>query len=111
MLVRGEIRRGIELLRSRDPGRAPAIDRWLATLEADYADRIVPVTAEAADRWGRADVPDPLPVVDGLMAATALAHGWTFVTRNVRHVARSGVRVLDPFGGPGHGSRGGRRGG
>jgi hypothetical protein len=50
-----------------------------------------------AEAWGRLNVPDPVPVVDGLMAATALVHDWTLVTRNVDDAASIGVRVLDPF--------------
>jgi predicted nucleic acid-binding protein len=50
-----------------------------------------------ANRWGRLNAPDPVPTVDGLLAATALVNGLTLVTRNVRDVARTGVRVLDPF--------------
>jgi hypothetical protein len=122
VLVLGEIRRGVEMLRRRDAARADAIAAWLTTMEDRFADRVVPVSAAVADRWGCIDAPDPLPVVDGLMAATALVHGWTFVTRNGRDVARTGVATLDPFlgggrkgggrkGGGGHGSgRGGGRG-
>ena len=48
-------------------------------------------------RWGALNVPDPVPTVDGLLAATALVHEITLVTRNVRDVERTGVRVLNPF--------------
>jgi len=54
-------------------------------------------TAGVAGAWGRLNVPDPVPVADGLMAATALVHNWTLVTRNVDDVASTGVRDLDPF--------------
>jgi toxin FitB len=70
---------------------------WLSTLLRDYADRIVPVTAEVAEEWGRLNVPDPLPVIDGLLAATARVRGWTLVTRNTADLAHSGVRLLNPF--------------
>jgi predicted nucleic acid-binding protein len=97
VLVIGEIRQGVERLRRRDPAQASVFDEWLSTLLKEYADRIVPVTAEVAEAWGRLNVPDPLPVIDGLLAATAKVHGWTLVTRNTRDLARSGVRLLDPF--------------
>jgi predicted nucleic acid-binding protein len=97
VLVPGEIRQGVERLRRRDPARAAVYDEWLSKLLRDYADRIVPVTAEVAQEWGRLNVPDPLPVVDGLLAATARIHGWTLVTRNTSGLARAGVRLLDPF--------------
>jgi len=47
--------------------------------------------------WGRLNVPDPLPVIDGLLAATAIVHGLTLVTRNVSDVERTGVEVLSPW--------------
>jgi len=97
VLVIGEIRQGIERMRRRDPAQAAAYEAWLSTLLRDYADRIVPVTAEVAQEWGRLNVPDPLPVIDGLLAATAKVRGWTLVTRNTADLARSGVRLLNPF--------------
>jgi len=63
----------------------------------DYADRILPVDVEAAEEWGRMSVPDPVPVVDGLMAATAKVRGMTFVTRNTADVERTGTELLNPF--------------
>ena len=57
----------------------------------------MPVTIEVAEVWGRISVPDPMPAIDGLLAATALVHDWTLVTRNVRDVRRTGVRLLNPF--------------
>jgi toxin FitB len=101
VLVVGEIRQGIERLRRRDPGQAAPYETWLAALVHGFADRLVPVTAEVCEEWGRLDVPDPLPVIDGLMAATAKVRGWTFVTRNAAGLARTGVRLLNPFDPPG----------
>lgn len=99
VLVVGEIRQGVDRLARRDPVQAETFERWLAQLVDAYGDRVVPVTAEVAQAWGRLNVPDPLPVVDGLLAATALVHGWTLVTRNVGDVASSGARLLNPFTG------------
>jgi toxin FitB len=99
VLVLGEIRLGIELLARKDPEQAAARERWLLELGDVFGDRIVPVTAEVADLWGRLNVPDRLPAVDGLLAATAIVHGWTLVTRNTADVARTGVRLLNPFEG------------
>lgn len=101
VLVLGELRQGVERLRRRDPQQAEALDVWVSGLAQDYADRIAPVTEQVADLWGRLNVPDPLPVVDSLMAATALVHGWTLVTRNVKDVQSTGVKLLDPFVAPG----------
>ncbi len=97
VLVLGEVRRGIESKRGRDPGSAAILDAWARRLEIDFATRILPVDRAVAERWGRLNVPDPLPAVDGLLAATALVHDLVLVTRNVRDVARTGVRVVDPF--------------
>jgi predicted nucleic acid-binding protein len=97
VLVVGEIRQGIERLRRRAPEQAAVFQGWLATLQTDYADRLLPITMEIAEEWGRSCVPDPVPVVDGLMAATAKVRGLTFVTRNTTDVARTGVPLLNPF--------------
>lgn len=93
----GEIRRGIELIRKRDPASARALDRWLTGLETHYADRILPVSAAIADRWGRLCLDQPLPVGDGLLAATGIEHKLTIVTRNTGDFERSGVNTLNPF--------------
>jgi len=98
VLVVGEIRQGIERLARRDPRQAATFEAWLEQLVHVYRDRIVSVTTEVADMWGRLNAPAPLPVVDGLLAATALIHGWTLVTRNAADVAGTSVRLLDPFG-------------
>ena len=97
VLVVGEIRQGVERLRRRDPARAAPYEAWLSELGRRFADRLAPVTVEVCEEWGRLNVPDPLPVVDGLMAATAKVRGWTFVTRNVADLARADVRLLNPF--------------
>lgn len=97
VLVVGEIRQGIERLLRRDAAQAEVFQRWLAQLVDTFSDRIVPITTDVADTWGRLNAGDPLPVVDGLLAATALAHDWTLVTRNGRDVASTGVKLLNPF--------------
>ena len=97
VLTLGEVRRGISLLGRRDPAQADVYGAWLVTLLRHYADRVLPVDAEAAEEWGRMNVPDPVSIVDGLMAATAKVRNMTFVTRNTTDVARTGVRLLNPF--------------
>ncbi|HSK01498.1 MAG TPA: type II toxin-antitoxin system VapC family toxin [Kofleriaceae bacterium] len=97
VLIAGEIRQGIERLRRRDLDTAERLDRWLVTLLEDYADRILPLDLRIAELWGRLNAPDPLPAVDGLLAATAIAHDLTLVTRNGRDVARTGVSIVNPF--------------
>src|SRR5579883_2791012 len=97
VLSLGEIRRGIELLRKRDPASAGSLDKWLAGVEDHYADRVLPISAAIADRWGRLSPDQPLPVSDGLLAATCIEHKLTMVTRNTVDFARSGANTLNPF--------------
>jgi hypothetical protein len=88
---------GAERLRRRDTAQAALLDEWLAILKRQFADRVLPVTMEIAEEWGRLNVPDPLPTIDGYLAATANVHGLTVVTRNVRDLARTGVELFDPW--------------
>ena len=97
VLVIAELRRGVELLRRRDEVAAALLATWLESVVVDYGDRILPVTVEIAQRWGRLSVPDPLPWIDGMLAATALQHGLTLATRNVDDVRRTGVALANPF--------------
>ena len=97
VLVAGELRQGVERLRLRDPAQAEPLERWLTTMVSDYASRLLVIDAQVAALWGRLNVPDPIAAVDGLLAATALVHGLTLVTRNVRDVERTGVATLNPF--------------
>ncbi len=97
VLTLGEIRNGVERLRRRDPTSAAVLESWLQQLAETTAHRVLPITPAIADRWGRLGVPDPLPVIDSLLAATALVHGLTLVTRNVGDVERTGVPVFNPF--------------
>lgn len=97
VLVLGEIRRGIELKRLKDPVSADHLERWASRVEADFEARVLPINATIATLWGRLNVPDPLPAVDGLIAATALTYDLTLVTRNVRDFKRTGASTLNPF--------------
>ncbi len=97
VLVIGEIRRGIELKRRADAVQAAALTVWLDKLRAGLGARILPIDERIAEAWGRLGMPNPLPVIDGLIAATAIVHGLTVVMRNVADLARTGVTVLDPF--------------
>ena len=97
VLALGEIRQGIERLRANDPEQASSLDQWLDGLSRIYGERILPVSAVIADRWGRLSLSSPLPPIDGLMAATALEYRLTVVTRNTRDFVRCGVSVVNPF--------------
>ena len=96
-LVLGEIRKGVELARPRDPDKAAALERWLGQVEAAFGARVLGIDNAVTDRWGRMSAVRPIPVIDGLMAATAMTNGLTLVTRNDRNVAGLGAAVLNPF--------------
>ena len=97
VLTVGELRRGVALIERRDPDAGASIDAWLDSLVADYEDRILPITERIAERWALITVPDPLPVLDALLAATAIEHDLVLATRNTEDVERSGVRLVNPF--------------
>jgi predicted nucleic acid-binding protein len=97
VLVIGEIQRGADRVRRRDPKGADRLDRWIANITSTYGDRILPVTLPVARLWGSFGVPDPIPTVDGLLAATAIHHELVLATRNIKDVARTGVQYVDPF--------------
>ncbi len=97
----GELQKGIDLL---DAGaRRVRLQGWLDGLVDLFSDRILPVDQDVARRWGAVSAAcqragRPRPPVDTLIAATALCHGATLATRNLRDFAGTGVRVVDPWG-------------
>jgi toxin FitB len=96
-LVLGEIRKGIELARPRDPAKAAALERWLRQVEAAFHGRVLGIDNAVSDQWGRMSAVRPVPVIDGLLAATAVTNSLTLVTRNDRDIAGLGAMVLNPF--------------
>jgi toxin FitB len=98
VLTLGEVEQGIARIRGRgDDEQAAGLERWLREVELGFADRILPVTLPVATAWGRQPHAQPLPVIDGLIAATAKVNSLTVVTRNARDFERAGVQVLNPF--------------
>lgn len=97
VLTIGEIRKGIELLRGRDPAQAEVFASWLDELHTRFSDRIVPIDARIAEEWGRLNAAAPPNTVDSLIAATARIHRLTVVTRNTRDFEGCGVQLLDPW--------------
>lgn len=94
----GELRRGVELIRQRgDDAQAGRLERWMDATLAAYSDAILPVDAEVAQLWGRLRAPRPEHALDKLIAATALLHDLTVVSRNARDFAGTGVLCIDPF--------------
>ena len=98
VLVIGEIRKGIARLhRRQDYRQAEFLEVWLETSRDFFADRILPVDAAVADTWGRMHAIRNVLAVDGLLAATAIVHNLTMVTRNVSHAQGLGADLLNPF--------------
>lgn len=100
VLSLGELEKGVHRLA---PGRRKtSLEAWLLELRETYAGRFLDVTSDVALEWGRASAKAeakgrPIPVVDGLIAATALVHALAVVTRNTADMARTGVRIVDPW--------------
>ena len=92
----GEVERGIASVRSRDPAFSDRLARWLDRVLRVHARRLLPVDLPVARRWGRLCARLGRNDTDLMIAATALEHGLTVVTRNVRHFKPTGVPVLDP---------------
>jgi predicted nucleic acid-binding protein len=96
-LTIGEIRKGVETVRARDPEKARALETWLQAIVQAFGPRILGIDAAVAESWGRIAAIRSVPVVDALLAATASMHGLVLVTRNATDVAGLGVRILNPF--------------
>jgi predicted nucleic acid-binding protein len=105
VLVLGEIRKGVERARPRDPRKAAALERWLQDVKAAFNGRVLGIDDAVAGQWGRMNAIRPIPVIDGMLAATALIYGLTLVTRNETDVAGLGANVLNPFRGAETGPR------
>jgi toxin FitB len=96
-LTLGELRKGVAAQRARDSRAADRLAEWVDQLEGVYSERILPVDSAIARIWGELSARRSLPVVDTLLAATALAHDLALVTRNVRDVTATGVQVINPW--------------
>jgi predicted nucleic acid-binding protein len=97
VMVLGEIRQGVERLRGKNPQKAQEIERWLQSMTNTLGARLLVVNHKIADVWGRMGVKRTLPLVDSILAATAVAHELTLVTRNTKDIQDTGVSYLNPF--------------
>ena len=94
----GELRRGVELIRYRgDQQQAELLEQWLENVLIDYGERVLSLDCDAAQVWGRLRVPNPQHAIDKQIAAIALLHDLTVVTRNTADFAGCGVSLLNPF--------------
>jgi len=100
VLVLAEIRRGIELKRRSDPLQAKSLDQWFSQMRTRLADRVLPIDESVAETWARLGIPNPLPLIDSLLAATAKVHSLILVTRNIADIESTGIALLDPFAAP-----------
>jgi toxin FitB len=97
VLTLGELRKGVTSRRRTDPQAADKLAAWVDDIETIFLDRVLPVSAAAARIWGELSSGRTLPVIDTLIAATAIAQNLTLVTRNTSGVASTGVPLLDPW--------------
>ena len=97
VVVLGEIRRGIERVRHRDPSQAQALENWLRGITIEFGEHLLPVDEKVSDQWGKLGLKQPLPIIDAFLAATALVHDLTLVSRDKDGFRNSGVTVLNPF--------------
>jgi len=97
LLTFGEIRKGIEILRRRSPQQCNAFENWLLQLQQQYRDNVLPLSESVINRWGHLMATRTFPVIDGILAATALTFDLTLATRNIDDFAGSGVDLVNPF--------------
>ena len=97
VLTLGELRKGVAKKQREDADAAKRLADWVDGLEYSFADRILGIDAATARLWGDWSSEHPRPVVDTLLAATAVQHGMTLVTRNIRDVRGIPMKLLDPW--------------
>ena len=98
VLTLKEIEIGVLRAERRDVPKGRALRRWFEEqVRPRMQDRLISIDAAVARRAATLHVPDPRPEMDALIAATALVHGMTLVTRNVKDMAPTGVPILNPW--------------
>jgi predicted nucleic acid-binding protein len=97
VLTIGELKRGSALKSRTDRQHAGRLDAWIEEIERSFAGRILSIDLVAALLWGELSASRPRAAIDTLIAATAIVHNLTLVTRNVRDVADTGVALINPW--------------
>jgi toxin FitB len=97
VLSLGELRKGVKARRKTDPTVGDLLGVWVDTIETQFADRLLWVDAATATVWGELSAGRSLPVIDTLIAATAIRHGMTLVTRNTVDFQSTGAPLIDPW--------------
>jgi len=97
VLTLGELRKGVALKKESDPDAAKKLGSWVDGLEFSFTDRVLRIDSATARLWGELSAQRPRPVIDTLLAATAVVHELTFVTRNTKDVQDINVKLLNPW--------------
>jgi len=97
VLTLGELRKGVALKRQSDPETAQKLGSWVDGLQYSFAERILGIDAAVANLWGKLSAERSRPVIDTLLAATAIVHELVLVTRNTKDVAVPEVKILNPW--------------
>jgi len=97
VLTLGEIRKGVEQLRRRDPAQAEVFAQWLLELQSQFSQRILAIDERVSTRWGYLNAARNRNTVDSLIAATAYVHELTVATRNTQDFEGCGIALVDPF--------------
>ena len=93
----GEICKGIERVRPKNPQKAAMLEHWVEQVMVDFSDRVLAVTIGIAEEWGRISATRSISIIDALLAATAKVHGLMLVTRNEADMNNLGVEIFNPF--------------
>ena len=97
VLSLGELRKGVEIKQKTDPDAATVLTDWVDGLERMFTDRIIPIDGTIANLWGKLSADRSRPVIDTLIAATAMTHNLVLVSRNLKDLQGIPVPVLDPW--------------
>jgi len=97
VMTLGELQKGLALKRPSDAAAAARLTSWIDSLYLQFANRIVDLDLATATLWGELSAIRTRPLVDTLLAATAIVHNFTLVTRNTRNVEDTGVHLLNPW--------------
>jgi predicted nucleic acid-binding protein len=97
VLTLGELRKGVKVKRRSDPAAADQLGAWVDGIQTIFVDHILDIDTTIGVFWGELSAARSLPVVDTLIAATAISHDLTLVTRNTRDFVSTGVKTLDPW--------------
>jgi toxin FitB len=97
VLTLGELRKGVRARRKMDPAAADQLSIWVDGIETQFGDRLLGIDGATARLWGELSAARSLPVIDTLIAATAIRHGIALVTRNTRDFKSTGTELVNPW--------------